>query len=337
MARPVRIEYAGAVYHVMCRGDRKEPIFADDQDREIFLETLAEVCERTGFRVHSYVLMHNHYHLLLETPHPNLVAGMKWFQGTYTQRFNARHRVSGHLFQGRYKAIPVDGKAPEYFRLVSRYIHLNPSRAGLVDSTSPHLLDFRWSSFPSFVRGASLEPWLSRKRVFAAENLPDDGPRSRKLYEKLLDQLSREVFAGTPSRDSDEWKALRRGWLVGNSEFRNRLEELASSTIQGRKRRSYSRDLLDTRDRKNATTLLDCGLRTLKLTQTEARALKQRDPRKQGLAWLVKSRAVVPDEWIQNELDMGHRSNVSRAVRRYRLAADPEVARLRKLLHICTD
>ena len=98
MPRKVRIQYAGAVYHVMCRGDRLEAIFSDDGDREMFLATLGQMCRRTGMQVHSYVLMGNHYHLLLETLEPNHVAGMKWFQGTYTQRFNARHRLSGHLF-----------------------------------------------------------------------------------------------------------------------------------------------------------------------------------------------------------------------------------------------
>ena len=88
MPRCVRLEYAGAVYHVMCRGDRREAIFLADGDRELFLATLAEMCARTGTFIHSFVLMTNHYHLLLETPEPNLVAGMKWLQGTYTQRFN---------------------------------------------------------------------------------------------------------------------------------------------------------------------------------------------------------------------------------------------------------
>ena len=93
MARPLRIEYAGAVYHVMARGNRAQAIFRDDQDRLGFLETLGEACEKTGWRVHAYVLMGNHYHLLVETPEGNLVAGMKWLQGTYTQRFNGRHKV----------------------------------------------------------------------------------------------------------------------------------------------------------------------------------------------------------------------------------------------------
>ena len=94
----------------MSRGDHQEAIYRDDKDRTRFLETLGEACEQTGWRVHAYVLMGNHYHLLLETPEPNLSAGMKWLHGTYTQRFNSRHKVYGHLFQGRYKALNVDDK-----------------------------------------------------------------------------------------------------------------------------------------------------------------------------------------------------------------------------------
>ena len=105
MARPLRIEYAGAVYHVMARGNQGQAVFRDDHDRRRFLDVLGEASGKTGWRVHAYVLMGNHYHLLLETPEGNLAAGMKWLQGTYTQRFNSRHEVFGHLFQGRYKAL----------------------------------------------------------------------------------------------------------------------------------------------------------------------------------------------------------------------------------------
>ena len=108
MARKVRVEFEGATYHVMCRGDRRENIFEDDLDRARFLETLGEVCRRTGWKIHAYVLMSNHYHWLLETPGANLVAGMRWFQSCYTARYNRRHRKAGHLFQGRYKAMLVE-------------------------------------------------------------------------------------------------------------------------------------------------------------------------------------------------------------------------------------
>jgi len=152
----------------MCRGDRREAIFYDEEDRERFMGTLAEMCGRTGMVVHSYVLMTNHYHLLLETPEGNLVAGMKWFQGTYTQSTNLRHRLTGHLFQGRYKAIPVEAEDGEYFLTASDYIHLNPVRAGLVNEREPELSGYRWSSYPLFVKRGRLPGWLSRGRVFGS-------------------------------------------------------------------------------------------------------------------------------------------------------------------------
>jgi len=105
MARQIRIEYAGAAYHVMARGNQGGPIYADDLDRKMWLETLGEACEKTGWRIHAYVMMGNHYHLLVQTPEANLVAGMKWLQSTYTQRYNSRHEVFGHVggegFRGR--------------------------------------------------------------------------------------------------------------------------------------------------------------------------------------------------------------------------------------------
>src|ERR1051325_9443868 len=109
MPRKLRVEYPGAIYHVMNRGDRREAIFLSEQDRELFLETLGEACEKTGWQVHAYCLMSNHFHLVLETPQANLVSGMRWFLGTYTARFNRRHNVLGHLFSGRYKSLVVDG------------------------------------------------------------------------------------------------------------------------------------------------------------------------------------------------------------------------------------
>src|SRR5262245_61974138 len=104
MARKLRVEYPGAIYHVLSRGDRRESIFEDNSDRQRFVETLARGCEKTGWQVHAYCLMPNHFHLVIETPRANLVAGMKWLLGTYTGWFNRKHHLSGHLFSGRYKA-----------------------------------------------------------------------------------------------------------------------------------------------------------------------------------------------------------------------------------------
>jgi len=132
MARSIRIEYPGAFYHVMARGNRREAIFKDDDDRRFFLKTLSEACAMTGWRVHAWVLMGNHYHLLVETPEANLVDGMKWLQNTYTRRFNVRHGLWGRLFGDRYKSVLVEGEGHYYETLVN-YIHLNPARAHLVN------------------------------------------------------------------------------------------------------------------------------------------------------------------------------------------------------------
>ncbi len=141
MARPLRIEYAGAVYHVTSRGNARQKIYFDDADRELFLAKLSEATERYGFVVHAYCLMGNHYHLLVETPKPNLSLGMQRINGEYTQAFNRRHRRVGHLFQGRFKAIVVE-KGSHLLEL-SRYVVLNPVRARMVKRPQ----DWPWSSY----------------------------------------------------------------------------------------------------------------------------------------------------------------------------------------------
>ena len=115
MARSIRLEFEGAFYHVMARGNRRAAIFVDDQDRRFFLKCLAEACEKTGWVVHAWVLMGNHYHLFIQTPEANLVEGMKWLQNTVTRRFNVRHREWGRLFGDRYKAVVIEGDSPHYY------------------------------------------------------------------------------------------------------------------------------------------------------------------------------------------------------------------------------
>lgn len=141
MARPLRLEFAGALYHVTARGDRREAIYEDDVDRQRFLDVLAGVVERFNWRLHAYCLMGNHYHLLIETPDANLSKGMRQLNGVFTQQSNQRHRRVGHLFQGRFKAILVQKQS--YLLEVARYVVLNPVRAGMVRRVG----DWPWSSY----------------------------------------------------------------------------------------------------------------------------------------------------------------------------------------------
>ena len=144
----------------MNRGDRRELIFINDADRQRFVETLGEVCAKTGWQVPAYVLMPNHFDWVVETPLPNLVAGMKWLLGTDTSRFNRRHKLFGHLFSGRYKSLIVDGSGSGYLKSVGDYVHLNPARAELV-AADPPLRSFAWSSWPAYLLARSKRPvWL---------------------------------------------------------------------------------------------------------------------------------------------------------------------------------
>ena len=338
MPRSVRIEYNGAVYHVMSRGDHGEVIFNGDDDRRMLLETLAEMCVRTGIRIHSYVLMSNHYHMLMETPEPNLVAGMKWFQSTYTLRFNARHHLHGHLFQGRYKAIPVESEEPEYFRMVSAYIHLNPARARLLNAENPDLRNYFWSSYPAFIRERELPDWLCRSRLFGCENLPDEGWRSRRRYAALMERRLQEVLHANFKPDQEkEWVRLRRGWYLGGDEFRDKLMDRADGLLSGRQRVSFSKEGLQMHDECAAEKLLKEVLARLATTLVTIQRNRQNDPRKQAVAWYLKGRTVVGDAWICRRLEMGSRSNVSRAVMAFRSPDDSVRRRLKAILRVCAD
>jgi putative transposase len=154
MTRPLRLEFAGALYHVTSRGDRREAIYKDDFDRVAWLDVLGSVCERHNFVVHSFCQMGNHYHLLIETVDGNLGRGMRMLNGSYTQYFNRRHKLVGHLFQGRYKAILVQKEA--YLLELTRYIVLNPLRAKMVTS----LDDWGWSSYPYLMGRKPAPSWI---------------------------------------------------------------------------------------------------------------------------------------------------------------------------------
>jgi REP element-mobilizing transposase RayT len=168
MPRSIRLEHAGAFYHVMARGNRRESIYADDDDRRFFLQALGEACGMTGWRVHAWVLMSNHYRLLIETPEPNLVAGMPWLQNSDTRCFNVRRRLWGRLFGDRYKAVLVEG-AGYYYETLLDYLHLNPVRAGLVDlGRGQSVLDYAWSSRAAAAQATDARALRQRRRARGA-------------------------------------------------------------------------------------------------------------------------------------------------------------------------
>jgi len=313
MARKPRVEFAGATYHVMCRGNRQEAIFKDDADHERFLDTLSEVSERSGWLVHAFVLMGNHYHILLETPEPNLVEGMRWFQSTYTQRFNARHQVWGHLFQGRYKALPVD--QGEYFRAVSDYVHLNPARAHAFDLENGNLTDFKWSSFCGYMRPDKRPGFLTVKRVLESHGLPDD-TSGRNRYRTYMKRRVLEILhSSNPAEADEQWGRIRRGWGFGADEFLLRIEEALDAAVSGKRRDSFMGEEIRRHDENQAERLLQQGLKCFGVPEEELPRLKKGDDRKKVIAWHIRKKTSVRTEWITRRLNMGVTSNFSCHIR----------------------
>jgi REP element-mobilizing transposase RayT len=331
MARALRIEYPGAVYHVMARGNQGRPIFKDDPDRKRFLETLGEAAEKTGIVIHAYVLMGNHYHLLLETPEGNLVAALKWLQGAYTQRYNGRHKVFGHLFQGRYKAVIVDPQESSYFQVVSTYIHLNPARAGMIRVGQERLKRYRWSSYPWYLNRAGKGPkWLRRDRVMGSLGMAEG---ERKGYEAYIEERVLELGMKDGRKElEEEWKKLRRGWYVGGDGFVERLHERLKKAMAGRRRESHSGGAKNAHDDRAAELRLADGLRALGVEASKLEDLPKAAPEKIVLAWWLRERTAVTIRWVSEQLKMGHFTRVTQAVCRMKERPGWKLERLRKKL-----
>ena len=209
MARPLRLEFPGAVYHVTARGDRQESIFEDDGDRLIFIDLLAKEVRQQGWLLYAFCLMDNHYHLLLETPEPNLVRGMRRLNGVYTQAFNRRHSRVGHVLQGRYKSILVDKDS--YLQELCRYVVLNPVRARSVASAG----DWPWSSYLATAGKMPCPDWLAVGEVLGW--FTEDPPQARRAYVRFV---SEGVNSPAP------WPQLKAQIFLGSEAFTSRMEKL---------------------------------------------------------------------------------------------------------------
>ncbi len=320
MGRAWRIEYEGALYHVLSRGNERREIFYGDDDRRLFLATLGDMAERFEIDLYAYVLMNNHYHLLLRTRRANLSRAMQWFGVTYTNRFNARNGRIGHLFQGRFKNMLVESNA--YLMRLSLYIHRNPLRAGLVARLSDH----RWSSYRAYGYGEKAPHWLKTEEILTQF---ETGHDRHAEYRHEIQRYSQE--------EGRLWEDLRHGFILGTKNFvgdirRRFLPETPKREIPQQKDLKKGLDL---------ETILEKSIRFL------------------GWDELKKTRRVSPDRVLDRDLllytiwQLGLRTNsqigelfgltgsaVSRRVRVFKalLVKDPalqeKMTRLKTLIEI---
>jgi len=202
MARPLRLEFAGALYHVTSRGDRREAIYDSDSDRQLFLDVVGAVWERFNWQVHAYCLMTNHYHLLVETPDGNLSKGMRQLNGVYTQRFNRICGRTGHVFQGRYKAILIQKEV--YLLEVARYVVLNPVRARMVRTPA----EWPWSSYRAMCGEVQVPQWLETSVILSAFS---------DIEATAVDSYVDFVAQG--ARQPSPWEHLRNQVFLGSEAF----------------------------------------------------------------------------------------------------------------------
>jgi putative transposase len=295
MARKVRVEYPGAIYHVMSRGDRREPIFQDDTDRKLFLESLGEACEKTGWEVHAWCLMPNHFHLVIATPRGNLVAGMKWLLGTYTGRFNRRHKLFGHLFSGRYKALIVDGSGSGYLKTVCDYVHLNPARAKWL-APGQGVGTFAWSSLRYYLQSPGKRPgWLRVGRLLGEHGIPRDSKEGRREFGRRLEgRCQAEAGPG-------EFKAVQRGWCLGSKAFR---KELLAQMKERMGEHHYGAERAAT-EQERAEGLVQEGLKRLGWSEDDLGTRRKGARQKVKLAARLRVETTMTVKWIAQRLQMG--------------------------------
>lgn len=298
--RKLRLEFPGACYHVINRGNYRRDIFATDKTKAAFEECLFEACEKSGWLLHAYVIMRNHYHLAVETPEGNLVAGMQWLQSTFANRFNRLRRENGHLFQGRYKALLVE--EGEAMAMVCDYIHLNPVRAHMVEVE--HLADYRRSSYWHLHHSGQRAAWLRPDLPLAAIGLRDT-PAGRALY---LDHLAWQVTDG-PLADPARQAVMSRGWAVGGSEFKAKLLQDHAVVVSAR---AWEDQGAKEMREQLWESMIVSALRWLQRSEDDLNKGLKSEPWKVAIAVFLKERTQASNPWLARRLNMGRAKYVSR-------------------------
>ncbi|MEZ5278822.1 MAG: transposase [Opitutaceae bacterium] len=301
MARKPRIQFAGALYHVINRGNFRQDLFSGPGTAQAFEKALFETCERCGWELGAYCVMRNHFHLALATPKGNLVEGMQWLQSTFGNRFNSYFSEQGHVFQGRYKSILVE--PGDHWLRVINYIHLNPVRAGLV--TVANLESHSWSSFPKFLRKKTRPPFLQCGDWLPGITGQADTPADWRRYRELLDELN-----GLSSAEKEKaFDGLSQGTVLGTNSFRRAVwDDFKKMDLA----KDWGGKELRELNEIEWEVLLKDQMKALGKTEDDVRDEKKSAEWKAALAWSMKKRTSVGNRWLGEQLNMGPPAMVSR-------------------------
>lgn len=319
MARKLRLEFPGACYHVINRGNYRHDVFRTEKAKAAFEKCLFEACQKSEWRLHAYVIMRNHYHLALETPAGNLVSGMQWLQATFANRFNRFHGERGHLFQGRYKALLVEEGGP--LAKVADYIHLNPVRAGICPVAT--LRAYRFSSYRLLFAPQSRPRWLDFRTVLHEAGRLSDALAGWRSYAA---HLAIRAADGALAEGS-----ISQGWAVGSEEFKVAL--MHDHALVARTR-AWERIGANEIRRQAWQEALLRGLRCLGRRESELMEGRKSECWKVALAVFLRESTQASNGWLGETLRIGRANYVARLVSTAKRR--PPIDALRRLREQCT-
>jgi len=316
MARRPRIQYPDAIYHVMTRGSGRMDIVRDDEDRNRLRDELGQAALRCNWRVYAFVILSNHLHVVLKTPQPNLARGMQAFLSSYANVWSRRHQFSGQIFQGRYRTDLVEDES--YLWSVTRYVHLNPVRAGLVE----HPREWAWSSYPGYARKEQRLEWVAYDELLSSCDGTLGGSDPAGSYRRY-------VTAGLSEPVESPWTKAHQGWILGSRKFVDRVGAMVQGE-PGLRRRRASRLVKGV----SLSRVCDavCTLYGVKRSELSRRG--NRHPARAALAYLARRRTAATNTELADLLGLSRAESVPNLTRRFRawVSADPAVRRqLRRL------
>lgn len=299
MPRHLRLQYHGAIYHLMARGNGRQDIVRDDDDRRRLLDYLGRAAVRCSWRVYAFALMTNHFHVVLKTPEPNLARGMQAMLSAYANAWARRHRFAGHVFQGRYRTELVEDET--YLWTVTRYVHLNPVRARLVG----HPAAWPWSSYPGYARRGRRLEWVAYDELLAALGGGFGGSDPAADYRKY-------VTAGLEEPPGSPWAEARHGWILGSEKFAERVRAMVKG--QGRRERRRESRLAGCHPLSRVCEVV-CA--SYELEPSDLRRRGSRHPGRAALVYLARRRTTATNAELMAVLGLSRPESVPNLTRRF--------------------